>query len=411
MDSASNSFKVEPRIIIHGGAGNITRENIGDKLPKYRASLLHILKSSHELLLKPSARAIDVAVFAVAQLEDDHLFNCGKGAVFTRDGINELESSIMVTDGYRKRGVGCSLLTHVKNPIKLAAEMLKRGEDEDGAGAGNHCQLSGEKLEELADTWGLELVDPNYFWTKERWEQHRKGLEKEAILVEAGKEPQSTIVGDATWDADDYFPQGTVGAVILDSYGTIAVATSTGGLTNKLTGRIGDTPTLGAGFWAEEWLQKPLGPLEDILRIAGSVPGILQGLYNDIVGVACRHFSEREDQIGSRPKDVRHAIGISGTGNGDSFLRLSAARTTASIARYSYRSLANAITQVAGPGGELQNSAGERWSTTGEGEAGMIGIELVGNKGKICYDYNRGMFRALIDDNGKAVFGAFREDV
>jgi L-asparaginase len=403
-------MSIKPRIIIHGGAGNITPGNIGEKLPQYRKSLLRILKDSHGLLLKPGARALDVAVHAVALLEDDPLFNCGKGAVFTRDGTNELEASVMVSNGYKKRGVGCSLLRQVKNPIKLAAEMLKRGEDEDGDGAGNHCQLSGKKLEQLAETWGLELVDPKYFWTKNRWEQHKRGLEKEAILVNVEPELSHSVVGDATWDPDEYVPQGTTGCVVLDSFGTIAVATSTGGLTNKNTGRIGDTPTIGAGFWAEEWLQQPLSPLNDILRIAGSVPNILQGLYNDIVGVACRHFAKREDQIDSRPRDIRHAIGISGTGNGDSFLRLSAARTTAAISKYSYRSLAKAITQVAGPGGDLQNSAGDDWGQTGLGEAGMIGIELIDDVGSICFDYNRGMFRAYITDDGKAVFGAFRGD-
>src|ERR1700761_9550904 len=137
------SNSVIPRIILHGGAGNITRENIPPpKLALYRKALLAILDKSNGLLSRPGACALDVAVHAVSLLEDNPLFNCSKGAVFTRAGTNELEASVMVSNGYRKRGIGCMLLKRVRNPIRLAREMLVKGEQDENA-AGGHCQLSG----------------------------------------------------------------------------------------------------------------------------------------------------------------------------------------------------------------------------------------------------------------------------
>lgn len=254
MDKKSSG--IIPRIIIHGGAGNITPETIppGDQIV-YRKALLKILRSGRQLL-DGGHSALDVATQIVTLFEDDPLFNAGRGAVFTRAGTNELEASIMVTHGYRKRGVGCMRLTKVKHPIQLAKQMLIRGEDSDGKGGGAyaHSQLCGEELESLAEEWGLDIVDPKYFWTQKRWNEHQRGLERERrhsqnpygnanLSPDAHK--RASIGGDPSWDAYEYLPQGTVGAVVLDGRGTLCVATSTGGLTNKVPGRIGDTPTLG----------------------------------------------------------------------------------------------------------------------------------------------------------------------
>jgi L-asparaginase len=226
---------------------------------QYRASLLAVLRSCEKLLEDPNATALDVATHAVSMLEDNPIFNAGKGGVFTRAGTIELESSVMVSNGYQKRSVGCMLLKRTKNPVKLAREMLIRGESLNGGGAQGHCQLAGEYLEDLAEDWGLQMVDPNYFFTKKRWEEHRRGLEQEsrrrAMSIGDVATPMSPILEkvEPSWDGKEYLPQGTVGAVVLDRFGTVCVATSTGGLTNKLPGRIGDTPSIGAGFWAEEW--------------------------------------------------------------------------------------------------------------------------------------------------------------
>jgi L-asparaginase len=417
---------IEPLIIIHGGAGNIRRENLPvDSYKVYQSSLLQVLHESSIWLSRPDATALDVATHAVKLLEDDPLYNCGKGAVFTRAGTVELESSVMVSKGYRKRGVGCMTLKHVKNPILLAKEMLIRGEQDDGGGAGAHSQLSGEELERLAASWGLDIVEQSYFFTKRRWDEHKHGLGKAESTISQEPGGLDGNDGNLPWDGHEYLPQGTVGAVVLDRFGTICVATSTGGLTNKLPGRIGDTPTLGAGFWAEEWRREssmskqmiyrlppqsmsPLSTLHNLARDALSNPFTsCLPLSAPSLADECRKPVNKDD--GS---PTIHAVGMSGTGNGDSFLRTSAVRTAASISRFSSPpiSLSEAVKQIAGPGGELQQSAGDRWGKTGEGEGGIIGIELRGSKGEVVWDFNcGGMFRAWIDDDGRQNFEVFRE--
>jgi L-asparaginase len=440
---------IKPRIIIHGGAGNIQRDNLSrESYEAYRASLLAVIKSASCALSKPDAKALDVATHAVTLLENNPLFNCGKGAVFTRAGTVELEASIMVSNGYRKRGVGCMTLKKIKNPIILAREMLLRGERVDGGGAQGHCQLSGEYLENLAEDWGMDIVEPAYFFTQRRWDEHMRGLNKEAKAKDSetlrhmatlrrnrrcqpedkqhsrtngihairdtnlprsdSQEPGDNIrsgnssqlsdaCGGPSWDGHEYLPQGTVGAVVLDRFGTICAATSTGGLTNKLPGRIGDTPTLGAGFWAEEWTEDVTDPVEEEWELVR---------LEDI----CQNKNTEAD---SSTKQIRHAIGMSGTGNGDSFLRTNAVRTAGAMSRFSAAnlSLADAVSRVAGAGGELERSAGDRWGKTGEGEGGIIGIELVGSESSVVWDFNcGGMFRAWVDDAGKHNFMAFKDD-
>ncbi|CAK1355355.1 putative isoaspartyl peptidase/L-asparaginase [Cercospora beticola] len=409
---------VAPRIIIHGGAGNITRQNLSpESYQVYRHALLSILKRARAQLPNPQASALDVATYAVSLLEENPLFNAGRGAVFTTEGTHELEASVMVSTGYRKRGVGVMKVRTAKSPIKLAREMLLRGELDDGGGAHAHNQLEGETCDRLNHDWGLESVKPSYFWTRRRWDEHRIGLglphdndtyrkhkqladgddslpEKDELQVD----PQTW--DDPSWNGSDYLPQGTVGAVVLDSSGVLCVATSTGGLTNKLPGRIGDTPTLGAGFWAEQWQERK--PQEDNLSTSW-----LQ---------ACLPNFTSYTALDMAPESTFRAVAMSGTGNGDSFLRTNAARTAAAIARYAETStrkisLQNAVTAVAGPHGQLQQSAGDRWKRTGEGEGGIIGIELIEDRGHIVYDHNcGGMFRAYVDDNGHAHFGVFQDE-
>ncbi|KAJ9640349.1 hypothetical protein H2199_005888 [Coniosporium tulheliwenetii] len=395
--SSSKNGPITPRIIIHGGAGNISRSNLPPaSWHAYRTSLLQVLHSASQALSQPGATALDVAVLAVALLEDNPLFNAGKGAVFTRAGTNELEASIMVSNGYRKRGVGCMMLRRVKNPIKLAREMLVRGEEEGGGGGQGHCQLSGEYVE------GLAREAPN---------------------------------GDPSWDGKEYLPQGTVGAVVLDSFGTVCVATSTGGMTNKLPGRIGDTPTLGTGFWAEEWFEEPAPSLPSIrmeylaqgrhtpdpaagLSVTDDLRAILlqclplnrSAPYTALPALPTGYMEEEKP---AKPHRIRHAVAISGTGNGDSFLKTAACRTAAAMSRFTLPnlSLASSVKRVAGSGGELQLSAGDRWGSTGEGEGGIIGVEVVGTEGKVVSDFNcGGMFRAWVDEEGRQRCMVFKEE-
>ncbi|USP79421.1 uncharacterized protein yc1106_06695 [Curvularia clavata] len=409
---------VIPRIIIHGGAGNITRTSVPrDLYEKYRASLLRIVDLAAKQLAEPGATALDVATYAVSLLEDDALYNSAHGAVFTREGKNELECSIMVSNGYKKRGVGCMLLRHVKNPIKLARELLVRGQEVDGGGAGGHCQYSGEFAENLAQKWGLELVDPAYFFTERRWKEHLHGLEKENKLDGAGAQADQT----SDFEKNNYIPLGTCGAVVVDSYGTVCTATSTGGLTNKVAGRIGDTPTIGAGFWAEEWYEEeasaaqmvcqPVSTLIDRLS-RGDLYGVLGGCLPVLSSPSSRPITTPLNQAhGDSSRQARHAVGLSGTGNGDSFLRTSAARTTAAKSRFSSQSLRDATTWMAGRGGELQKSAGDRWDGVHEGVGGIIGIEVIGNRAEVVQDYNGGgMFRAWTEENGHRKCSIFRHD-
>jgi len=435
---------ITPRLIIHGGAGNILPSNLSpEKYKAFHDSLLTILSTTHCFMSAPSSfplqtsqstSALDTVAFAVSLLENNPLFNSGHGAVFNRDGFQEMEASVMVSRGKKKRGVGVMGLQHVKNPIKLAREMLLRGEQDleggngehrsgvkrsDAMGAQGHSQLHGCTAENLARQWGLEMVDKKYFYTQARWDEHIKGLERE----KKGE-------GVASWDHTAYVPQGTCGAVALDSEGVLAVATSTGGLTNKLPGRIGDTPTLGAGFWAEEWEEEFYAKDEALIVRPGPalmLSASLQGLLADCLPslTAYQPIPLQEKFTLEAQDRIIHSTALSGTGNGDSFLRTNAARTASAIVKYrgakssNKTSLQEAIDEVSGPGGELEKSAGNRWHKTGEGEGGIIGIELqvvLDVDGKrtsvtshVTDSFNcGGMFRAAVNTNGKAIMRAFK---
>ncbi|KAI8236858.1 hypothetical protein K4K55_003698 [Colletotrichum sp. SAR 10_96] len=207
------AVKVKPRLIIHGGAGNIKPANLAPpQYAEYRAALLTIISKTNAYMTTPTPTttataalpsALETAVHAVTLLENDPLFNSGHGAVFTRDGINELEASVMVTRGFAKRGVGVTGLRHVRNPILLAKAMLEHGEADLGGGsdshpssseidapsAQGHTLLHGPTAELLAEKYGLELVEPGYFFTQRRWDEHIRALERERT----GEE------GNATW--------------------------------------------------------------------------------------------------------------------------------------------------------------------------------------------------------------------
>lgn len=430
--TSRTTSEIKPCVIIHGGAGNITPEKLGiDGYRKYKDALVEIVRETSQYMrtpvppeededLKHSApkypSALDIATFAVTLLENNPLFNSGHGAVFTRDGINEMDSSVMVSRGHAKRGVGLTGMRQVKNPILLAKAMLEHGDQDLGnlarraesnsddlektnldiPSAQGHTLLYGPTAEQLAEKYGLELVDPEYFFTQKRWDEHIQGLEKE----KAGE-------GPATWSADDYFPQGTCGAVAMDRDGVMCVATSTGGLTNKLTGRVGDTPVPGAGFWAEEWDDPGSKRREPVVRAWRKSRSFLRDLRCFFVNC----FSPQSMNVVGRSARVTRSIAVSGTGNGDSFLRVAAARTVGSIARWGGLTGPDALRRVAGDGGELQTSAGDRWGKTGEGEGGMIGLEnivlrdksgrVISSHVEILQDLNcAGMFRAWDDGSG-----------
>jgi beta-aspartyl-peptidase (threonine type) len=208
-------------IVIHGGAGNIKRENISaEKEVEYRAKLDEAVSKGHEIL-NNGGTAMEAVQRTINILEDSPLFNAGKGAVFNHEGYNELDASIM--DGKTQNAGAIAGVTRVKNPINLAYEVMENSK---------HVLLSGAGAEEFAQERGITLVDSSYFATPERLEALKRSQNKTALL---------------SWEDKKF---GTVGCVALDKDGNIVAGTSTGGMTNKRWNRIGDVPIIGAGTYA-----------------------------------------------------------------------------------------------------------------------------------------------------------------
>ncbi|KAK8068699.1 hypothetical protein PG994_005315 [Apiospora phragmitis] len=348
-NTQQSSPKAVPRLIIHGGASNIQPENFSpEKVLRVPPSPVEYSYMHTPVATKGGGQrdrtALEIAVHAVALLEDNPLFNSGHGAVFTRDGTNKLEASVMVSRGWQSVGrVGM-----------------------------NTC---------------------------ERWSA------------------KNLAYHSATWSPDEYLPQGTVCAVALDSDGVLCCATSTGGMTNKLTGRIGDTPSVGAGFWGEEWSEqfdsrsltaRTAGMLSDYAphwwrhftwpaRAIDRGISLLGGLFSDCLSGQLEYSPlavYQREQV--RTEKTSRRCGIC---------------AVVSMARWAAIPATKALHRVAGRRGELQKSAADRWGKTGEGEGGMIGIESIrveaedGHGGmvssKILQDFNcGGMFRAWIDEDG-----------
>ncbi len=207
-------------IVIHGGAGTIERNSMtAANEEAHRAGLEQAAKAGYEILEKGGA-SLDAVEAAIRQLEDNPLFNAGKGAVFTHEGTNELDSSIM--DGKTLNAGAVAGVKHIRNPISLARLVMEKSP---------HVMLDGAGAEAFAKRMGMELVDQKYFYSDERWQALQK-------------------VKRSTGSASDKDKHGTVGAVALDQAGNLAAGTSTGGTTNKEFGRIGDSPIIGAGTYA-----------------------------------------------------------------------------------------------------------------------------------------------------------------
>ena len=217
------------RLLIHGGAGTIERSKLTPELERqYTESLAQALRAGHAVLAGGGA-ATDAVVAAITVMEDSPLFNAGKGAVFTHEGRNELDASIM--DGSNRAAGAVASVTTIRNPILAARAVMLRSP---------HVMMIGAGAEAFAKEAGLETVDPSYFHTELRWQQLQKALKEQQILLDH----------DGPAQAKDE-KRGTVGAVALDAHGNLAAGTSTGGMTNKRWGRVGDSPVIGAGTWAD----------------------------------------------------------------------------------------------------------------------------------------------------------------
>ncbi|WP_456460343.1 isoaspartyl peptidase/L-asparaginase family protein [Reichenbachiella sp.] len=218
-----------PTLVIHGGAGTILKENMTPEDEKaYHTKLKEALNAGYNIL-NSGGTSEDAVIAAIMIMEDSPLFNAGKGAVFTNEGTNEMDASIM-NGGNGSAGAIAGVKT-IKNPI-LAAQAVKNNSE--------HVMMSGNGAERFAADQNLELVDPSYFFTERRKMQ----LDK---LKNAEKSNEEGSI--KKWKDYKY---GTVGAVALDTNGNICAATSTGGMTNKKYGRIGDAPVIGAGTFANK---------------------------------------------------------------------------------------------------------------------------------------------------------------
>lgn len=285
-------------IAIHGGAGAITRAAMSaEKEQAYRQALYDIVTHGQSMLAQ-GASALDTVTEAVRRLEECPLFNAGKGAVFTRQGTHELDACIM--DGRTLQAGAVAGVSRIRNPVLAARALLENSP---------HVLLAGEGAEAFALAQGLEQVEPEFFSTPERWEQLQRALGSDNALLDHDGAAQ----GGDPLDPDRKF--GTVGAVALDNAGNLAAATSTGGMTNKQVGRIGDSPLPGAGCYAS----------------------------NDSVAVSC-------------------------TGTGEVFIRTLAAYDVAAQMRYGGRTLQQASVNV------IHDSVLELG-----GSGGLIAVDREGN--------------------------------
>lgn len=214
-------------IVVHGGAGTLKKRNMtNEQETAYRKKISEAISVGYTVL-ENGGSALDAVIYAIVILENSPIFNAGKGAVFTHTGKNELDASIM--DGSNLEAGAVAGVKTIKNPILAARAVMEQSP---------HVMLSGKGAEEFARTVGLELVDSTYFYTERRYKSLQRALE-----LEKG--------GSGSIEDTMNFKFGTVGVVALDAEGNLAAGTSTGGTTNKKYGRIGDSPVIGAGTYAD----------------------------------------------------------------------------------------------------------------------------------------------------------------
>lgn len=323
--------------MIHGGAGVIRRGDLTpEKEKQYRAKLEEALMTGYKAL-QDGKTSLDAVEIAIRILEDSPLFNAGKGAVFTADGKNELDAAIM--NGKDLSAGAVAGLHRVKNPISLARAVMEKSP---------HVMMIGDGAEQFAKEVGIELVDPKYFWTQERWDSLQKIIkqekEKERLKKEQEKAKQTDKkVSQVDLRLEPYNKFGTVGAVALDKFGNLAAGTSTGGMTYKKYGRVGDVPVIGAGTYANN-----------------------------------------------------ETCAVSATGWGEYFIRLGVARDISSLMEYRALPIQNAADMVIKQ--KLQKAGGD---------GGVIAIDKFGN---MAISFNsEGMYRAYVNSDGKPVVEIYKD--
>jgi beta-aspartyl-peptidase (threonine type) len=241
-------------IALHGGAGNLKKLKLTkEEEAAYEAIIQFALNAGYGVL-KNGGTSVDAVETTIKILEDSPLFNAGKGAVFTHDGTVELDAAIMDGSDFSCGGITGAM--HIKNPISAAKSVMRNSE---------FVLLSGSGADEFAKEQGLEYVEQSYFFTQKRWDQLQEALKEDSVSLDHEK-PQSS----SSTNSPEEKKYGTVGCVAMDSNGNLAAGTSTGGLVNKRYHRIGDSPIIGAGTYADNnsCAVSCTGKGEDFMRLS-----------------------------------------------------------------------------------------------------------------------------------------------
>ena len=285
-------------IVIHGGAGVIERSALGPKgEADYRSSLEQAIGAGAKVL-EAGGSSIDAVETTIKVLEDDPLFNAGRGAVFNAQGKNELDSSIM--DGATLKAGAVAGVMHTRHPISLARAVMEKSP---------HVMLIGEGADAFAGRVGLEQVDQSFFFTESRWQALVKQLTKEGRPVPprpAGAPPPgATVPVGQLEESPDTHRYGTVGVVAVDRQGNIAAGTSTGGMQAKMPGRVGDSPIIGAGTYAsnQSCAVSGTGTGEYFIRL-----GVAREVCNLVVFKGMK-LQEAADQVIHKELEALHGDG------------------------------------------------------------------------------------------------------
>ena len=322
-------------LVLHGGAGVLARSSMTPEAEaSYRAGIGEAITAAAAVLDKGGS-SLDAVEAAIKLLEDNPLFNAGRGAVFAADGTNQLDAAIM--DGATMQAGAVADVQHTRHPILLARAVMEKSP---------HVMLIGKGADDFAASVHLEQVPQSFYFTEHRWQQLVDQLTKEGLPIPPRPEgaPPAPAKRIAATERPDAHKYGTVGVVALDRAGNIAAGTSTGGVTGKRWNRVGDTPVIGAGTYASN-----------------------------------------------------QSCGVSATGTGEYFIRLTVARTICALVEYKGMPLQAAVDQVV-----------QKDLVAIHGDGGVIALTP---DGQLAWSFNTpGMFRARLREGGTPQIGIFRDE-
>jgi beta-aspartyl-peptidase (threonine type) len=336
--AGETSAAQRPVIVIHGGAGTILKSQMTPETEKqYIAGLEAALKQGYAVL-QQGGTSLDAVQAAVMVMEDNPLFNAGKGAVFTNEGKNELDAAIM--NGRTLAAGSVAGVTTVRNPITAARAVMEKS---------GHVMMVGPGAEKFAALNGVTIVDPSYFHTDSRWRSLQRMRRDDSLKTQLDHADTARKASTSYTDPRDHnWKYGTVGAVALDSKGDLAAATSTGGMSNKKFGRVGDAPLIGIGTYAN----------------------------NATCAISC-------------------------TGWGEYFIRLGMAKSVSDMMEFGKSSLNSAADEF------IMKRLPALGKTENEvADGGLVAVDKHGN---IAMTFNSaGMYRGYIDKDGKMVIQIYK---